>query len=187
MSINLDRDYDLVLSFIKKRVEEYHKSPNIGPGNPNDPIAFIELTYSYEQGGWVGLVFDTRPDANPDGEYTLYLKDDKTIFYMPDTSDALEANFDEEIAADVILADGTRLLLNEEGDIVYKEKPSREYEGDFNEQVGELMRQALEYSYNSGLFNKLPLASPCYYGVEETNGQYAWPIYEEYKTKGRIN
>jgi hypothetical protein len=44
-----------------------------GPGGTN-PIYMIYAGYEFHQAGWFALVFDRRPDAGHDGEWTRYLE-----------------------------------------------------------------------------------------------------------------
>ena len=69
---------------------------NYGPGEPG-PVTLTTVGADTGQGGWVAVVFDTRPDAEPDGEYTLFL-DEGTLLHFPHWAECLDSLFEQEEA-----------------------------------------------------------------------------------------
>lgn len=119
--------------FILKRIAEH----------PADqPVKFIELGYEACQGGLFCVFMDTRPDAEPDGTWTVRL--DGNSLEMPDWPQYVE---------DI-------------GD-------------DFIEELGETIRTLGMELRDEGAFAALPKQAGCEFGVEDMEGAYGWPMYED--------
>ena len=56
-----------------ERVSQFDPATNDGPGDES-VVTYIELGYEFVQSWWIVLIFDTRSDAEPDGEWTNHLK-----------------------------------------------------------------------------------------------------------------
>lgn len=52
---------------------------------------------------------------------------------------------------------------------------------------GNVLRDALISAREKGEFAKLPLAKRCIMGVEEHDGGYGWPDYQNRIKEGRVN
>ena len=79
-TVDLRADQKLVRKHILERVKEYPIYVNLGPGEDEDPISLITLGFDFDQTAWVALVFDTRPDAEPDGEWNDFAEDNEVPF-----------------------------------------------------------------------------------------------------------
>ncbi len=92
MKIDLKADAKSVYEYVKQRVADYPVYINNGPGEDEDPILQITLGFQISQAGWVALVFDTRPNGSPDGEWQSYIEENCLEF--PHWLDAVDALFD---------------------------------------------------------------------------------------------
>jgi len=173
MTIDLRKERTEILEHIAQRVRDFPDYEHTGPGDGEDPITFIELGFQFDQAGWVALVFDTRPDASPDGEWNSWIG----------PNEFERARWFE--AFDELCESGTPLEI-----ITLKGKKRRIKECDEEtvaELFGDLLRDALISARDAGLFEALPLAKVCLMGVEEQSGAYGWPAWEKRKKEGRVN
>ena len=138
-----------------------------GPG-AGESVARVDVGFGLDEPAWVCLVFDTRPDAEPDGEWNGHIQGND--LERPHWAEALDAVFEGEPIT-LILPDGTRLEPTEDGDELVAA-------------VGDMLKAVLLKARADGLFDALPRAPRCELGVEEQNGGYGWPVYEE---RGREN
>lgn len=159
-SINLKEDSRTIYEHLKQRVAEYPVYLNNGPGADEDPISLITFGYSVDQHGWVALVFDTRPDAEHDGEWNDYIED--TWVEFPTWTDAVDAYLDAGEPIDLILPNGKHAA-----------------NGQLVEFVGEMLKEILLKARSDGLFANLPLTEKCAISIEDQLGAYAWPDSEE--------
>lgn len=68
MVIDIREDVPELLEYVRRRVDEHIAKAAIRMKLP--PVRMVELGFEFGQANWVALVFDTRPDAGPDGEWT---------------------------------------------------------------------------------------------------------------------
>ncbi|NNJ27905.1 hypothetical protein [Alienimonas chondri] len=95
-AIDLRAEAEAFRAFLKKRLAEFDPQNNYGPGGEG-PITLTTVGADTGQGGWIAVVFDTRPGAEPDGEYTLFL-DEGTMLYRPHWTDCCDHLFEQEEA-----------------------------------------------------------------------------------------
>jgi hypothetical protein len=160
MRLDLRRDFKEIYSHLADRARNFHPSSNDGPGDPG-PVKMIEIGFEYSQGGWVSVVFDTRPDAEPDGEWNSHIEGN--AFERPHWREAGEANTDEAIT--LVQLDGKE-----------KELPAGTQ---LAELLGELIKAVALKARADGVFATLPKAPGCELGVEHQEGHYGWPAYED--------
>lgn len=163
MKINLKNDARKIYNHIKRRVKDYPKYINPGPGEDEDPISQITLGYSVDQSGWIALVFDTRPGAEPDGEWNSYIEENMLEFAS--WSEAIDALFDENEPIELTLPDGKKQTLGEDDDLT--------------EVVGVMLKDVLLQARKENLFHDLPIAKSNLMGVEDQEGAYGWPDYDD--------
>jgi hypothetical protein len=72
MQLNLQTDRKKIRRYVEQRIRDYPDYVNEGPGDDEAPISLITAAYYAAQSGYFILVFDTRPNADPDGEWTLH-------------------------------------------------------------------------------------------------------------------
>jgi len=106
MRLDLRRDFKDIYAHLADRVSKFKPDSNDGPGDPG-PVTIIEVGFEYSQGGWIAVVFDTRPDAEPDGEWNSHI--DGNALERPQWFEAGEANMDYPIT--LIHWDGTEKEL----------------------------------------------------------------------------
>jgi len=89
MKLDLSKDKAKILKYLRRRIKDYPHHVNNGPGKDSDPIRLVTLGFYAEQGGYVALVFDTRKEADYDGEWTLFI-DELTMLDFPKWCDFYE-------------------------------------------------------------------------------------------------
>ncbi|MFL5339647.1 MAG: ankyrin repeat domain-containing protein [Gemmataceae bacterium] len=162
--LDLRKDFNEIYEHVVERVRTFDASKNAGPGKGSSPVHMIDIGFQCEQDGWVVLIFDTRPDAQPDGEWNSFI--DKNRFERPHWHQALLAL--EDGSVEVLLPDGKKCKITGE----------TEFE-DFVALFGDLLKGVLLKARADGVFKSLPKAEECHMGVEEQEGHYGWPAYED--------
>jgi hypothetical protein len=160
--LDLRKDFTDIYAFVADRVRSFDPATNHGPGE-GDPVTRIDVGFGLYQSGWVCLVFDTRPDAEPDGEWNEYLEE--TVLERPLWAKACEAVEAKPLV--VILPDNNRreLPVGATSQLVTA--------------LGDMLRAVLLKARADGVFAGLPKETRCELGVEEQEGSYGWPTYEE--------
>jgi hypothetical protein len=198
MKVDLRKDFKEIYSYIQDRVKTFDPAKNKGPGKANSPITEITVGFQCDQAGWIALVFDTRPKAEPDGEWNKYINK-QNVFKRPHWQKAFEAL--EEESVEFTLPDGEKKTILpfadddedenddeeevEDGDDEDSDDDSEDDEdGDEEEDeyitvFGELLKGVLLKARKDGVFDSLPKAKKCHMGVEEMDGNYGWPNYED--------
>lgn len=169
MRIDLKADSKTVYEYVKQRVADYPVYVNNGPGEDDDPISQITLGFQVSQAGWVALVFDTRPNGAPDGQWQSYIEENWVEF--PHWLDAVDALFDSGESIDLVLPNGKKRKLGEDDDLA--------------EPVGQILKDILIQARKDKCFKDLPLAKKCSMGVEDHDGAYGWPDYDQRYKDGR--
>ncbi len=167
--LDLRKEFADVYGFVSRRVRSFDPTTNDGPGK-GKRVAQIDIGFGLYQSGWVCLVFDTRRNPEPDGEWTMHI--DETVLERPRWATACDAV--EAGPLTLILPDGTRQELP------VGEKGVRRLVNT----LGDMLRSVLLQARTDGVFAGLPKAARCELGVEEQEGTYGWPAYEE---RGRDN
>ncbi|HEX3658034.1 MAG TPA: hypothetical protein VHV55_19760 [Pirellulales bacterium] len=129
------------ISQIKSSLRQYILG-RIAKHPPDEPVKFIEFGYEVCQGGLFCVFFDTRPDAGPDGTWTVRLEGNSID--MPEWPE----------------------LSEQMGD-------------DFGIELGETIKNLVIELRENGNFEALPKQDGCEFGIEEMNGIYGWPIWED--------
>jgi hypothetical protein len=163
-SLDLRRDFDEIYTHLVERVKNFDPSTNSGPGDGLSPVAMIEFGFQCDQAGWVALIFDTRENAEPDGEWNSFIEEN--MFERPHWQQARESL--ETKVLNVVLPDGTKRKVSGPSGF-----------GDFVALLGDLLKGVLLKSRTDGVFKSLPKAKECHLGVEEMDGGYGWPSYED--------
>jgi hypothetical protein len=158
--LDLRRDFADVYAHLADRARNFDPATDDGPGGPG-PVKLIEVGFEYPQAGWVVVVFDRRPDAEPDGEWTAHI--DGNALDRPHWLEAGEANSAGPIT--LVQLDGTETELPAGAELA--------------EPLGELLKAVLVKARADGVFRALPKAPGCELGVEHFEGGYGWPAYEE--------
>lgn len=168
MRLDLRQEFADCYAYLVSRVSSFDPATDDGPGDPG-PVKFIEFGYELEQAGWAVLVFDTRPDAEPDGEWTTAVDNDKILLWRKNWLKAAIAN--RKRAITIVRLDGNEAELPcDSTELVTA--------------LGELLKTVVLKARADGVFSHLPTASGCELGVEHFNGEYGWP---EYDDRGKEN
>ena len=165
MNLDLRRDFADIYAYIADRVRAFDPATNDGPGN-GGLVKMIEVGFEYSQSAWVVIVFDTRPDAEPDGEWNSHIEGNE--LERPDWLAAGEAHIDGPIT--LVQLDGTEVELPVGAELA--------------ESLGEMIKSVLLKARADGIFASLPKAADCELGVEHSEGAYGWP---EYESRGQDN
>jgi hypothetical protein len=70
MCIDFKKDYDAIFDYIEKEFKSCNKENFIGLGLGGNELSLAHIGYDIEEKAWCSIVFDTRSDASPDGEWT---------------------------------------------------------------------------------------------------------------------
>jgi hypothetical protein len=166
MRLDLRQEFADCYAYVVARVTAFDPATDDGPGDPG-PVRFIEFGYELEQAGWAVLVFDKRPDAEPDGEWTLSI--DGNDLARPHWLKAASANGRRPVT--LVRLDGTESELPVDSP-------------DLVTSIGDMLKTVLVMVRGNGVFSSLPKAPGCELGVEHFNGEYGWP---EYDDRGKEN
>ena len=183
MKLDLSRDKEKIRRYISKRIKNYPAYVNDGPGEDDDPIQAIMLGFYAEQGGYIYLVFDTRPGKNLDGNWTLHI-DEPNMLHFPKWCDFYEKACEGD-AVTLVLDDGTvkKLAYTADDEDECVDDDSLE---ELNSYFAEMLRKLMCELREDGSLSKLPLRKDAYFMIEEFDGRYFWPEIRSVKTKGRI-
>ncbi len=167
MKLDLQREQQKVRRYIERRIRDYPVYVNLGPGEDDDPISLITIGFYASQGGYVSLIFDTRPNAGPyngfDGEWTLHLGDGSNMFWRTPWCDAFEA-----------LREGKRMEIVRH-DFIEQTIETPCSSAIINALFGDMLVDLTNKMRNQGWFAKLPLAPNARVAIEEFDGYYFWP------------
>ena len=167
MIIDIRHDLPDFMAYIRQRVAEQVsaskklKRPKL--------VSRIDFGFEFGQGNELWLVFDTRPDAEPDGQWTLQAGK-VTELKRPNWPIWDEVPNDEVVYFIDLKGKKVNVMKNPD------EKICRI--------VGDAMKHALTAAREEGVFDALPKAERCEMGVENMEGFYGWPLY---KDRGKEN
>jgi len=167
MRLDLNHDSAVIYDYLADRIRCFQPHANDGPGEP-DFVKMIEVGYELSQSGWVVAIFDTRPDAAPDGEWTSHI--DGNCLGMPHWVKAGEAQSEGPIT--LVLPGGSEKIFSMDEELAIP--------------IGEMIKGVLLKAKADGLFQSLPKADACEFGVEHFDGGYGWPEYERRHLDGLV-
>ncbi|MEM8944429.1 MAG: hypothetical protein AAGD11_04535 [Planctomycetota bacterium] len=170
MKINLKEDAKTIYGYVKQRIADYPIYINAGPGEDDDPISQITLGFQVSQAGWVALVFDTRPNGSPDGEWQSHIEENWLEF--PGWLKAVDALWDNGESIELTQPNGKKKKLGEDDDLA--------------EPVGVMLKGILLQARKDNCFKDLPLAKKSSMGVEDHDGVYSWPDYNKRYKDGHV-
>ena len=173
MKLNLERNLKQLEDLILEKIRSYDEYENIGPGDDEHPIQLITVGYYIEQSGYAVVVFDTRPNAECDGEWTSYHEDDNML-EVPEWEDAFNHLCDEGTVSVSIPGGKKTLDSNDDNESVAKF-------------FGEQIRDTVLAMKNRNAFDSLPLGDNARVVVEDFNGLWAWPISKKDKKMAAFN
>ncbi len=152
MKIDIRRDIPEVLAYVRRRVAEQ------GAVTPQSPVSMITLGFEFGNENWVALAFDTRPDPEPDGKWTVHVA--KFLIRRPGWP-----NWGEK-------AQGERVIFT---DVLGHEVDITDNPDDLGcKVIGDAMRQVLLTAKKEGAFESLTKAARYELEVENFDGYYGW-------------
>ena len=149
--LDLRRDFADIYAHLAERARGFDLAGGNVLGDPGH-VKMIEVGFEYSQAGWVVVVFDTRPDAEPDGEWTSLIEGNE--LERPHWLEAGEANMEGPIT--VVQMDGTEAILPAGTELA--------------EPLGELVKAVVFKARADGVFAGLPKAAGCELVVEHFGG-----------------
>jgi ankyrin repeat protein len=158
--LDLRKDFDTIYKHLAKCVRGFDPAGGNVLGEPG-PVKIVEVGFEYSQAGWLVVVFDTRSDAEPDGEWTSLIEGN-------------ELERPRWLGAGEAIADGPITLVQLDGS--ESELPSGT---ELAEILGEMVKAVVLKARADGLFVGLSKAPGCELAVEHFSGYYGWPAYEE--------
>ena len=155
-TLNLQKDFDTVYEYVSQRVREFDPAKHNGLGGPGQ-VKLVHVGFDCIHAGWVVLVLDTRPDAQPDGEWTSEIEGNG--LKMPHWRQASETNLEQAIT--LVRIDGSQTVLPADTELAVP--------------LGEMLKAVLLKARSSGMFAAMPKASGCELSIEHFEGAYSWP------------
>jgi hypothetical protein len=158
--IDIRKDIPDFLKYLRKRVTS-HMAKAAKAKNP-EPVRMITFGFEFGQANWAALIFDTREDADVDGEWTLMgidkamLKRPKWPIWhkLPDDAQVYFTNLE-----------GKKInVMSDPDNLICKV-------------VGDALKHVLLAAKNKGEFKKLLKDKKCELIVENMEGYYGWPLY----------
>ena len=161
MIIDIRDDIPVFLEYVIKRVAEQGK--RMAKQRKPQPITRIDFGFEFGQQNWVVLVFDTRPDAEPDGTWSSLMG--KSLFKRKNWPIWEKLADDEVVYFKDVKGKKVSVMKNPDEQI--------------SKIVGDALKQTLISARNNGLFESLAKAKKCELGVENLEGFYGWPAYKD--------
>jgi hypothetical protein len=155
VDLDLQQDAADVYAYVASRASAYTPAGDRGPGR-SAPVKMVYAGYNFDQSGWFALVFDRRPNAGHDGEWTLYLEGN--MLKRPQWVAAQERNEEQPIR-----------VRGEDG--VVRELLAGSH---FGWLLGRMLVGVLQRAEREGVFARLPRADGFRLGLEEFHGSLGW-------------
>lgn len=162
MIVDIRKDIPDFLAYIRERVAQHVEAAT--KSQTAESVTRIDFGFEFGQGNELWLVFDTRADAEPDGHWTMQCGEIREL-KRPDWPIWHELPDDEVVYFIDLNGQKINVMDNPDEQIC--------------EIVGDAMKHALLVARDQGVFNSLPRAERCELGVENMEGFYGWPIYED--------
>ncbi|MEL6896054.1 MAG: hypothetical protein AAFP90_08125 [Planctomycetota bacterium] len=145
-----------------------------------ETLSAIEVGYSCDQSGWIFIHADERPQHQRDGQWTTAIDDDAYL-ELDHWIDTIESRFEGESFA-VTKVDGTRFVVPPfDEDAVDQDDDA---DDPFVVAIGEMILKVLMDCKADGLFAPLKTNGDIQLDIEDFNGGWAWPNYDDL---GKIN
>ena len=159
MIIDIRDDLPEFRQYVLHRIEQHLDGAEKG-----SEVRQIDFGFEFGQDNWVALVFDTREDAEPDGEW-INMIDEADYLRRPKWPIWADLPEDEQVS--FINIAGKKINVMKDPDNLICTI------------VGDALKQTLIAARDEGLFQALPKAKGCELGVENLEGCYGWPSYED--------
>ena len=169
--INLKQDALLFRKFLDEKVDELSAKT----------ISAIEVGYDGDQGGWIFIHGDSRKEHERDGEWTAEVGEDNTLD-MSHWIEAIEERFEGQ-SVSLTKIDDTTIELPPI-DLDADEDEDDDSDDPLPAAIGEMIQKVLLGAKEDGLFKHLTSKREVQLDIEDFNGAWGWPTYEEL---GKIN
>jgi hypothetical protein len=173
MKVDLRKDQEKLRRYILQRVNEYPLFVNDGPGKDDAPIQLVTIGYYLDQTGYASVIFDTRADADTDGQWTLHLNEATTMVMFPQWRSLMAAWYRQR-PAELVRLNGKSMQVTQKSIDV----------AGIAAAVGEMLRDTMIQLRDEGLLRSLPLSEDAFLSVEEFDGH--WSSAKSYKSRKRI-
>ena len=166
MVIDIRKDVPEFEMYVARRVSE-HVAASKKQKKPK-PEARIDFGFEFGQANWVALVFDTRKDAEPDGEWSRGIN--KILLKRPKWPIWHKLPDDANVEFTDLKGKKVNVMKNPD-EMICKI-------------IGDALKHVLITVRDKGVFKPLLKTEKCELGVENLEGYYGWPAYEK---RGREN
>lgn len=163
--IDLREDATVVRRVLEQRVSEFLS----GSSDANKPLSAIEIGYCNVQAGWFFVNFDQRDKHDRDGNWTIRINDETE---MPRWLEFTERSLESDSAQILTLLNGNQVEAWDSDDLA--------------REIGTMLVSVVQQAGRDGVFKGLPVSETCQLDVEDFEGQWAWPEYEELGTVNLI-
>ena len=170
-TIDLKRDGETLRNSLKSLIDSL--SSEVG-----STLSAIEIGYDCDQGGWICIHPDRRPEHNRDGTWTNALDDDENVIKMPHWIEAIELGYEGE-EVEVIRFDGSTFVIPPTEEDSDPEDEETENADALVPAIGDMIYAVLMAAKKDGMFVALSKFGAVQLDVEEFNGGWAWPEYDE--------
>lgn len=187
MKLDLSKEKEKIRKYILKRISSYRSSSNSGPGRPKAPIQMMVLGFYAAQGGYVYLVFDTRPGFNLDGEWNNHISED-TMLDLPRWCHFYERVCEQEKSI-LVNENGRTISIHVQSDEDSEDEDDcddSDLEDEINSYFGNMLTNLMLELRDDGSLASMPLAKDAFMIIEEFDGHYFWPLPETCRSSGRI-
>lgn len=161
MVIDIRDDIPVFLEYVGKCVAEQVKL--MAKQKKPQPVTRIDFGFEFGEQNWVVLVFDTRPDAEPDGTWSSLMG--KSMLKPKHWPIWHKLADDEVVYFKDVKGKKINVMKNPDEQICRI--------------VGDALKQTLITARDSGVFEPLAKADKCELGVENLEGFYGWPLYKD--------
>jgi hypothetical protein len=160
MILDIREEVPILLEYVRNRFTSHIEKTK---DESLPPVGMIDFGFEFGQSNWVALAFDTRPNAEPDGEWTRDI--DQFLLERPNWP--IWPDLPEDSQVYFIDLHGEKIDVMDDPDEIICSI------------VGEMLKHVLLTAREQGVFANLVRTDKCELGVENIEGFYGWPIYED--------
>jgi hypothetical protein len=169
LSHDLKPDAIALREYVEGRASAFDRESNDNPGPSERDIALIQIGFEHEQSGYVAIVFDTRENAGPDGEWTMHIEAENNWIKFPRWAEITNHAFEGQ-TLQIIRLDGSSVIIDDLASF-----DSYEYAEIF----GAMIKEVVLAARDDRVFASLPLTLNCEVCIEMINGLFVWPDTED--------
>lgn len=141
-----------------------------------ETLSAIEVGFDCDEEGWIFIHGDRRPVHEADGDWTIEMDDENTLF-MEHWVEARDARYEGE-SLSLKKMDGSSVELSP----IDEAEEEHEEEDPLPAAIGEMIRTVLLQAKDDGVFKPLTEKAPLQLCVEDFSGTWEWPEQEELGT-----